>query len=533
MEIITERLINKVEQINDYLGNKIEQEPSYQDFIQELKSIIVDFQQTKLKIKFVSQFVTLAEQLKQISQQQFTARSFYQFQTVADLSKIDKILEDCDLLCLVRNSQASISKLDKQLIRRANQRNICQTILNVQRVENENNKITQRNFSSINTWLTKQKYHRTKLFLLSLHQDNKNNCDISEQINDYYYYLEKLFLNREAQLEARINQILNKKASQLLSQHKKNIWQQIKYTKKELEEQQKYFYQEKSDLMLKKNKNKRQKKFKQLKQSIHQEKINIVNLFIPDSLIYRVGELVDRSEVKLLQENQKQYLQLIVNEQDCTQRLSTLVINLCQDELATWVERKWQEICQVYAPVKIDNELNFTHIEPESNNEISVRYNFDIANFVSLSLLEQSSQTIFDYCFFDSSRFRLAVAIGFGLILYFLTGRFLGFAFLIFQIINFFTGKDVRTKKLKQQTQELKRKSASQYQSLVRFLSDRASSMLILALENINQNHQEFIDSLKEESEEQLRELKQIISLHQDKLNNLRQDEIEILSLLQ
>ncbi|MDJ0633908.1 MAG: hypothetical protein QNJ34_12030 [Xenococcaceae cyanobacterium MO_188.B29] len=531
MEIITERLINKVEQINDYLGNKIEQEPSYQDFIQELKSTIVDFQSTKLKIKFVSQFVTLAEQLKQISQQKFTARSFYQFQTVADLSKIDNILEDCDLLCLVRNSQTSISKLDKQLIRRANQKNICQTILNIQRVENENNKTIKGNFSSIHTWLTKQKYYQTKLFFLSLHPEN--NCDISEQINDYYYFLEKLLLKHERRLELKINRALNKKASQFLSQHKKNIWQQIKYKKKELENQQKYYSQEKADLMLKKNKNKRQKKFKQLKQCIHREKIDIVNPFIPDSLIYRVGELVDRSEVKLFKENQEQYLQLIVNEKDCTQRLSTVVINLCQEELANWVEEKWQEIYQVYDPIKIDNDLNFTQTEPESNNEITFDCNFDLTNFVSLSLLEKSSQTIFDYCFFDSSRFRLAVAIAFGLILYFLTGRFLGFAFLIFQIINFFTGKDVRTKKLKQQTKELKGKSASQYQSLVRFLTDRASSLLILALENINQNHQELIDNLKEESGEQLRQLKQTISLHQDKLNNLKQDEIEILSLLQ
>ena len=531
MEIITERLINKVEQINDYLGNKIAQEPSYQDFIQELKSTIVNFQETKLKIKFVSQFVTLAEHLKQISQQQFTARSFYQFQTVADLTKIDNILEDCDLLCLVCKSQANISKLDKQLIRRANQRNICQTILNIHRVEGKSNNINKSNFSSINTWLTKQKYYQTKLFYLSLHQENS--CDISEHINDYYYFLERLLVNCEAELEARINQALNRKASQLLSQYKKSIWQQIKHKKQELENQQKYYSQEKSDLMLRKNKNKRQKKFKQLKQSIHQEKINIVNPFIPDSLIYRVGELVDQSEVKLLQENQEQYLQLIVNEKDCTQRLSTVVINLCQEELANWVEEKWQEIYQIYAPTRLDNDLNFTQTEPEYNNEIIVKYNFDLANFVSLSLLEQSSQTIFDYCFFDSSRFRLAVAIAFGLILYFLTGRFLGFAFLIFQIINFFTGKDVRTKKLKQQTKELKGKSASQYQSLVRFLTDRASYMLILALENTNQNHQECIDSLKEESEEQLKELKQIISLHQDKLHNLRQDEIEILSLLQ
>ena len=531
MEVITKRLVNKVEQINDYLVDRIEREPNYHDFIQELKLIITNFQQTKLNIKFVSKFVTLAEQLKQISQQQFTDRSLYKFQTVSDLSNIDNILENCDVLCLVCDSQTNICQLDKKLIRRASKRNICQTILTVERVKDERHKAFQNNCPGIRNWLARQNYHNIKMFFLSL--DLEQNCDLSEQINNYYYFLEKLLFNREAKLEASINQIITQKVTQLLTQHKRTVWHQIQQTKIDLRNLQQEYSQHKSSLLLQDNQNKQQNSFKKLKQKIDREKINIVNPFIPDSLIYKVSKLVDRSEVSLLKESQQQYLHLIIKEKDFSQRLITVVIDLCQEELANWVAEKWQEIEQVYAPIALDSHPALNQTQLELIDEYSVAPNFELTNFVSLSILEESSKIIFDYNFCESSWFRLIIAASFGLILFFLTGKFFGFIFFIFQILNLLTGKDVRTIKLDRQTKTLQKNLDNKYQSLVRFLADRALHVIISALENKNQKYQEIIDNLTEESTEKLTELKQIISQHQEKLHNLRQDEIEILSLLE
>ena len=531
MEVITKRLIDKVEQIHDYLSHKIEQEPNYHDFIRELKLTITNFQQTKLKIKFVSQSVTLAEQLKQISQQQFENRTLYQFQTVSDFTNINNILEDCDLLCLVRNARASISKLDRQLIQRATKKNICQTILNVQIIEDKNNKICTSNFPCIHTWLTKQEYHHVKLFCLSFNSAEKWN--FSEQINDYYCFLKSLLCNRESELEARINQIITKKVSQLLSQYKKSVWHQIKQTKINLCSKQQEYSQQKSNLLFYNNNNKQQNSLKNLKQKINQEKIKIVNPFIPESLIYKVSQLVDKAEVSLIKEDRQQYLQLIVKQKDFSQRLITVTLALCQEELTNWIAESWKEINQVYAPIALDSYTNIDKTKIESLDEFSVAPNFELTDFVSLSLLEESSKTIFDYHFFESSWFRLVIAVSFGFILFFITGKFFGFIFFIFQVINLLTGKDVRTVKLKQQTKGLQKNLDTKYQSLVRFLADRVLHIIISALENKNQKYQELIDNLTEESAEQLTQLKQKISQHQEKLHNLRQDEIAILSLLQ
>ena len=527
MEVITKKLVNKVEQINDYLVDKIEREPNYHDFIQELKLIITNFQRTKLNIKFVSQFVTLAEQLKQISQQKFTDRSLYQFQTVADLSNIDKILEDCDILCLVCDSQTNIFQLDKKLIRRASKRNICPTILTVERFKDESHTALPNNYNSIRNWLTRQNYHHVKIFFLSLNLEQ--NCNLSEQINNYYYFLEKLLLNHEAKLEASINQIIAQKVTQLLTQYKKAIWHQIQQTKIDLRNLQQEFSQHKTSLLLQDNQN----KLKNLKQKISREKINIVNPFVSDSLIYKVSKLVDRSEVSLLKESRQQYLHLIIKEKDFSQRVITVVVDLCQEELANWVAEKWQEIERIYAPIALEShpELNQTRLE--LINEYSVAPHFELTDFVSLSVLEESSKTIFDYNFYESSWFRLIISASFGLILFFFTGKFFGFIFFIFQILNLLTGKDVRTIKLDRQTKALQKNLDNKYQSLVRFLTDRALYVIISSLENKDRKYQEIIDSLTEESTEQLTELKQIISQHQEKLHNLKQDEIEILSLLE
>lgn len=547
MAITTTSLSNKIEQINHYLANKIEQEPSYQDFIQELKATLIHYRQTKLKIKFVSQrllrrkkteqslsvgqFVNLAEQLKQISQQQFTEQLLCQFHTVADVTKIDSIVEDCDLLCIVRDSHTKVSKLDKQLIRKANKANICQTILNMQRVENNNSQIFQTNSTSINTWLNKQEYDHVQSFFLPLYPGK--NCDLSEQTNDYYYFIENLLSIYESQLEARISRTITLKFSRLFANHRKSILHQIKQRKLDLNSKQQTYHQQKYYLFFQKNKHQRQSQIKKIKEKIYQEKIAITNSFSYDSLLYKVSQLVDRSEANLFKENQKQYIQLIIKEQDFSQRLNTVVINLCYQELAKWIADKWQEINQISEPISSNNHYDLDHSELEPIQKLSLTPNFELTKFISLPLLEETSRTIFNYRLLDSSRFRLAVAIAFGLVLYFFTGRLFGFAFLIFQLINFLTGKDIRTKRLKQQTKELKRKSANQYQSLVRFLSDRAFYTLISALENRNQSYQELIHRLTEESEEQLNQLKQTISEHKEKLNNLKRDELEILSLLQ
>lgn len=532
MTIITTSLSHKIELLNNYLVDKVEQEPNYYDFIQELKATVIAYQKSKIKIKFVSQFVNLVEQLQLISQQQFTEQLLCHFHIVADVKKIDNILEDCDLLCLVRDSHSSISRLDKQLIQKADKANICQAILNIQRIENSNYEIEEKHSTSIHTWLTKQKYAHIELFCLPLYPQKKDN--LSEQIDDYYLF-KKLLSSYESQLETRISQTITLKLNLFFASQRKSVWYEIKQKKLDLNNQQQICYQQKSYLLLPKSKQQRQGKIKKIKDKIHQEKITIINSFSYDSLVYKVSQLVEQSEANLFKENQKRYIQLIVKQQDISQRLSTVVINLCQEELDNWVEEKWQEIERI-------DELNFwkTHgnlfdfdDELESIQKLSLVPNFELSNFVSLPLLEESSETIFDYCFLDSSEFRLAVTLALGLVLYFFTGRLFGFAFLVFQMINFLTGKDVKTQKLKQQTKELKRKSASQYQSLVRFLVDRASYTLVLALENKNQNYQEIVDRLTEESETQLTQLKQTISEHKDKLHDLKQDEMEILSLLQ
>ncbi|MGK7953078.1 MAG: hypothetical protein AB4368_30905 [Xenococcaceae cyanobacterium] len=532
MAIITTSLSKKIEQINNYLENKIKQELHDPNFFQELKLTIIHCQKIKLKIKFVSQLVDVTQQLQQLSQPKFAEHLSCKVQTVTDITNIDRVIENCDLLCLVRDSHSRISQLDKQLIHKASKTNICQVILDVQKIENNKEIITTKPRSNIHTWLTKQGYNHIQLILLPLHYDENN--DLSKQINDYSLVEQLLFIHK-TQLEARLNQTFTLKFSQLFTRQKKSIWERIKQKRLYLNNQR-----QKSHLASKKNQAKQQNKIRKLKEKILQEKITLTNQFSYDSLIYKVSQLVDRSEASLFKENHQQYIHLIIKEENISQRLNTVAIELIQSELDNWIGNNWQEINRIFnASIFTDNEDNLTQNELQSSQKLNeyphfdeVSLTFDLTNFVSLPLLEENSKIIFDYRFVDSSRFRLSVTVTFSLILYFSTGRLFGFAFVIFQIINFFTGQDFRTKKLKQQTKELKKKLTNQYQSLARFLADRACHTLILAVENIDRAYRDEIDRLTEESAEQLALLKSRINEHKKRLSYLKQDELEILSLL-
>ena len=598
MKLITERLINKVETINNYLVDKVEQEPSYHHFIEELKLVINKLKQTKLKIKFVSHSLPLAETLKEISQQQITDRTYYQFQIESSQTEINKLLEDCDLLYLVRDYQLKISNTDKRLIRRANQANICQAIVNVEKTDEQNSVLRENHFDCIHTWLIEQEYHNVALFFLDLNQES--NSQSSKQINDYYSFLERLLLDSQVKTETKITKQILTQVNQLFAKQRKSVWLQVKQGKQDLEQRQQECSQQKKSLLLPKNKKQLQNRSKELKKNINQKKIEIVNPFIPNSLIYKVEQLVIHSDVTVIEENQAKYLSLVIKEKDYCQRLMTKMINLCQEELTAWVEEECQLINACYTdwglPVTAEigthrifedthsqatteakdmipgetrdisavrrdvrnpqetadfrtvvlwrcngdsninnysdiNQTELTSVEQLSDIKFTTP-NFELTNFISLSILEESSKMLFDYNLFQSSWFRLIVTVAFGFALFHFTGRLVSFIFFIFQIINLLTGKDVRTMKLKQQTKELKRKVGSQYQSLVRFLTDRAFCIIISALEEKEQQYQEKLEELIKNNEEKLNQIKQKISHNQERLNNLKEDEITISSLI-
>ena len=293
MAIITTSLSKKIEQINNYLENKIKQELHDPNFLQELKLTIIHCQKTKLKIKFIGQLVDVTQQLQQLSQPKFAEQLSCKVQTVTDITNIDRVIENCDLLCLVRDSHSRVSQIDKQLIHKASKANICQVILNVQKIENNKEIITTKPRNNINTWLTKQGYNHVQLIFLPFHYDENN--DLSKQIKDYSL-VEQLLSIHKTQLEARLDRTFTLKFSQLFARQIKSIWERIKQKRLDLNNKQQNFHKQKSHLLSPKNKTKQQNKIKKIKEKILQEKITLTNQFSYDSLIYKVSQLVDRAE---------------------------------------------------------------------------------------------------------------------------------------------------------------------------------------------------------------------------------------------
>ena len=160
----------------------------------------------------------------------------------------------------------------------------------------------------------------------------------------------------------------------------------------------------------------------------------------------------------------------------------------------------------------------------------------DLAKFIDSSCLKTNSRILFDYSFTQSSWFRLliSVLVGTGIYLitklFFGTGKFIGFVILIFQAINLLIGQDIRTIKLKQHKNELKRTVEIKYQNLIRLLVDKVIQTLIISLEQENQLYQQQIDAIATRINAQLKCIQQTINHHKTRINNLKQDQTQILS---
>lgn len=260
-----------------------------------------------------------------------------------------------------------------------------------------------------------------------------------------------------------------------------------------------------------------------------------------DSLMYQVQQAIEKSEILESKENNKTYLYLIIKEKQYSQKLSTYIISLCQQVLSHWFEQEWDKLNSLNNESNLYQFLKQTEPELKSINSLTPKItncqllskpSFEINDFIAISILEETSKTLLDYHYSQSTWFRLTVALIIGLIIFLVTSKLFGFIIIVFQLINLFTAQNAKTIRIKQQTKELKRIVDGKYQSLVRLLCDRAGQILITTLEEASQQYQIELDAIASKADEQLNEVKQKINSYKDIINQLKQDQAEIEKLL-
>lgn len=533
-------LIEKLKIVKSYLSSQLKYYPDYEQLMTRVTEIIEHCHNKKITIRLGSYSIEILENIKNLSEEKYNLVDYLNFEVVDLNQNLEQIFERCDLLCLIYDAQLPISSLEKQLIEQATSKQIKQALLILDNSSIEDNLINQINLDDLKNWLKNNHNPAINHFVIRL--DDNYNLQFTEELNQFYHFIDTLVQNELDNYIDHTFQGLKVNLAEYFEQEKKSYWQKINSQKAHFcqGENPENFKQRLNQTIQKLNKE-QQQIFKCLKQNINQYKLDLLNPFIYDSLIYKVQQAVEKSEILECKENNKTYLYLIIKEKEYSQRLPIYIINLCQQILSHWFEQEWEKFNPLNNDTdlhkffkKTEQELDFLNsLAPQTINfKLLSKPSFELNDFIAISILEETSKTLLDYHYSQSTWFRLTIALTIGLIIFLVTSKLFGFIIIFFQLINLFTAQNAKTIRIKQQTKELKRIVDGKYQSLVRHLCDRAGQILITNLEEASQQYQIELDAIASKADEQLNEVKHKINNYKDIINQLKQDQAEIEKLL-
>jgi hypothetical protein len=536
MQLIKDKLIKKIERINNYLYSKKHREPDFINLISELDIIIDNIQNKKITTKIYSPDRELARTVKTSFESYTNKQSSYPEQCLVINSEkpAAEIVKYCELICFVYEGQQTISENDRILMQAADEAKVDRSVLVVNYSQDNSSK-------SLTDWLTQQNCLSPNI-LLSFNPNSK------EDLQQYYRLIEEHLAIWSQQFVERIEQRIRYKINKYFELAKKTTWQEIQQYK-DLNTQGEPLdtYKHKIGQTIQKINKQQHQKFRKIKQLVHQSKNDLINLFNTDSLIVEIQTIIQEAEIKTLATKKNTYLSLNVKDKKYVDKLHLYLAEILQERLSNWLTEEWQKIDKTYdegglneltQQIAIKLEFLGTLCPQPIKLKSFVRNDFKLYDFVALSILEDNSRVIFDYSFTQSSWFRLLIAVGVGCLVFvvtqliFGTGRYFGFVILFFQVINLLTGQDIKKIKLKQQGKELKRIVDTKYQSLLKYLVDRISQDLIMLLDDEHYYYQQQIDELVQTIDEKLLNIKNIIQQKKEHIDRVDLYLKEILFLL-
>ena len=543
MNSINLNFFQKLHKINQYLTQRLIIEPDYQILIDELKIILEDWRQSPIRITIIGHCEILIENIKTLKQSNLKLRSLCEFQTATLPNNLDKVLRNCDLLCFVNDGANPVSNSERKLITKIVTANIVSycLIITDNITLSESSRLEEAASNTLLSCLTNKElqqitsYRLPRIFLEQIASP--------QDLNKYHQFLDSILetclINTEQNFQESCFNIIQR----YFEQNKAQQFLQIK------EQKNIFLYGQRIDKFkqkLNQSSNKLnqiiQNTFKTIKQEINQAKLELINPFMYDTLMYKVQSVIQNSSVIQYKEKEQNYLSLVVKNRDYNQSIHSYIMELCQQELDIWLERQWKiidgadEEGKVNELVKtINQELEFIALlSPKTTiSKISGKFSFEIADYVALSILEENSKIPFDYHYSQSTWFRITLVLLIIGAVFLFTYKVFGFIILFIQLINLFTGRDAKTIKLKQQTKELKRNMDNKCQFLVKFVVDRFLQNLSDYLKQQSQQYQHEINFIIQQAEQELEQVKQKIEQHKEHISILKEDQAKVIKILQ
>ena len=540
-----DKLIYSLEESKSYLSKKANLNFGYRHLIKKIDSRIDRINTSKPVIKLVSTSCNLVSKLKQKSESSAELKPIYDFEAIAPFKNILKIAENCTAIVAIFNSSQIVTQHQRKLIDLARKKEISLFILVVDRESNHKSQ-------TLDEYLRSQLNLSHKSFSLPVNSFFDPNSD--SNFKDYQQFLiqQKVILKEKFIRDNRKNAIeeieLFFNRQNAITREKINQVKQDYLQGKEVH----YYHQQILNKTFNQIKQRKQQKLVLLKQKINQSRSVYLNPFKSNSWLFELQEIIESSQVKIVQEKANAYVYATVKNGNRTEYIHNYILNLYQQRVVDFLESQWSNINYVYGNggfkdliVEINQTIGDISLLEYSAIQIST-ITFDLEPFPKLNIseiiepycLQTNSKLIFDYNYTQSTWFKLSISLAIGISIYLITklyfgeGKYIGFFILFFQIINIFTGQSAKQIKLKSHEKELRRTLNNKYQIFARLVVEQMIQTLIADLDRKSEQCQTQIDAIAELAFKQLSKIERDLKQYQSKIKQLDRDRIKLTAWL-
>lgn len=458
-----------------------------------------------------------------------------------DEDESSRQLFDCNILCLVVNTQSKLSIAEKYFIEQVSKSQISKLVVIVAMPGSQDTTCepVKSNLAEIDKWIESQSYSslieltplllntsspsseagevepenqaRFAQFCKSLEVPAKGKTEemliqrITDQLLAQISLVESIFNNQELKLKEMIQQ----EEEKVQTQGQTDLKEQIKKALRKVSDDKDLF-------------------FKQVKNDVSQSKAALVDEFRESSILHETQQFVSNLSFSVTDKAGYRTIRLNLGNNTDTSSVHMAVVKLCQTQLGQWATSEWKRIC--YSKDGLQRLLQRSYITlnfipslnlPKSSFQLPQK--IDVRQTLEASFAEPSSR---------ETRYKQLTPPGY------LLKNFRGQLIPVVMLVGLFGGifisikKDDRVNvillagliplvfvgtiisfnrekaaKMEEETQKLKDKSTSYYQSLAKSVADRLVQKLSFLLEEEERRFRESLEAIDQQYNAHLGEL--------------------------
>lgn len=370
----SEKLAQRIQEIHDFIANRVNQDVSFAAISQELEKISNALKVGKLTVQIVSNDPVSAQALHNFLCSCKNLPEFYQFyvttlpsqpeQAAPKLSEFHQLV-DCDVLCLVVELKQMLSSSEQWFIEQASNTYAIKQFVVVEMPKDDSQleELIQANMAGIESWIQSHSSEPSTevipLFLGSFYPNAQAaviDSNLQQKLDQFCKSLEALVRRRPEDIL--IKRITTQTLFQLV-QIERIFEMETELLKQEIRQaEEKLSSLKQSDLTddlkeqaeqaLRQVNEDKEKFFRQVKLEFNQSKAELLDGFNRKSISYKIQSFTDNLQPSVIRRGRAKYVQLQSDNAQNSADINIDMMHLCYSNLSHWAIKEWEQIYTSY-----------------------------------------------------------------------------------------------------------------------------------------------------------------------------------------